>query len=297
MSPLPADALGAALAVVAAALLAVQALCVRVGTDDGDTVEALAVVLVVNVAVYVPVAVARHGLTPDVSATALGAFALAGLVGAVVGRAAYYGAIAYLGASRTEPLKASQPLHASLVAVLVLGETLTAGNLAGIVLIVAGVAAITAETASGGTDADRRGFGVALGLGAAFAYGVEPVIATVGLDAGTPLVVGLAVKMVVAAAAVLAVLAHRGSLVAGFTAEGRRWYLAAGVANTLFQVAYYAAISAGKVVVVVPVVQTSPLFVAALALVALPDLERVTWRLLAASGIVVAGAVCVTVFG
>ncbi|MFC6723279.1 EamA family transporter [Halobium palmae] len=289
--------LSVGLALAAALLLAVQALCIRVGTDDGSTAEALAVVLLVNVAVYVPAALLRYGLSPDVSLLSFGAFALAGLVGAVVGRAAYYGAIEHLGASRAEPLKASQPFHASLIAVFVLGETLSASTFVGIALIVGGVAVITAETSRGGGSRGRRNLGLGLGVGAAFAYGVEPTVATVGLDTGTPLLVGLAVKMTVAAGVVLAYFTRRGSVTAGLTAQGRRWYVAAGLANTLFQLAYYGALSTGTVVVVVPIVQTSPLFVAALSVVALPRLERVTWQLAAASAVVVLGAIWVTLAG
>jgi drug/metabolite transporter (DMT)-like permease len=293
----PDAVLATGLAAVAALALAVQAVCIRIGTEDGDTAAALAVVLVVNLVAYVPVAVLAYGASAAPEPRALAAFAVAGLVGAVVGRAAYYAAIGSVGASRTEPIKASQPVHASIVAVLLLGETMTAGNVVGLALVVLGVAAITRETAEQASPDGRPAVGLALAFGAAAAFGLEPAIAKVGLQTGAPVLVGLAVKMVVAATVVLAFLASRGSLLAGFRSQQRRWYLAAGVANTAFQIAYYAAISTGKVVVVVPIVQMSPLFVAALAVVALPRLERVTWRLVAASVVVVAGAVCVTLFG
>ena len=285
------------LAAVAALALAFQAVCIRIGTADGDTAAALAVVLVVNVVAYVPTAVLLYGVGATPEPRALAAFAVAGLVGAVVGRASYYVAIGSVGASRTEPIKASQPVHASIVAVLLLGETMTAGNVVGLALVVLGVAAITRETAGNASADGRPTAGLAFAFGAAVAFGLEPAVAKVGLRTGTPVLVGLAVKMVVAATLVLAFLASRGSVLAGFRSAQRRWYLAAGVANTAFQLAYYAAISTGKVVVVVPIVQMSPLFVAVLAVVALPHLERVTWRLVAASCVVVAGAVCVTLFG
>jgi drug/metabolite transporter (DMT)-like permease len=295
MIAVPSGLAGAVLAVLAATLLAVQALCIRVGTDDGGSVEALGVVLAVNLLLYIPGAMAFKP-TATLSPVAIGAFALAGLVGAVIGRGAYYAAIGLIGASRTEPIKASQPLHASVIAVLVLGETLTAGALVGIVCIIVGVAVVSVRSTDS-ADGDTRLSGLALAFGAALAYGIEPTIASIGLDAGTPLLVGLAVKTAVATGLTFAVLARRGSLTTGFTAPGRRWYVAAGVANTLFQVAYYGALSVGSVVSVVPVIQTSPLFVAALAALILPRRERVTPVLVGASCLVVGGAILVTLSG
>jgi drug/metabolite transporter (DMT)-like permease len=85
MIAVPSGLAGAVLAILAATLLAVQALCIRVGTDDGGSVESLGVVLAVNLLLYIPGAMAFEP-TATLSAVAIGAFALAGLVGAVIGR-------------------------------------------------------------------------------------------------------------------------------------------------------------------------------------------------------------------
>mgnify|MGYP006295233691 CR=1 FL=1 len=292
------DVLGAALALLAAAGIAGQVICVRIGTEEGTATDALVVVLLTNIGVLVPLALVTG--YPDFGLTrrSLLAFAAAGIVGTMLGRAFYYTAIKQIGASRAEPIKASVPLFAALVAVFVLGETLSPGGFAGILLIVAGVAVISWESTAnpGPTAADAGPVALLFPLVAAFFFGVEPVFAKIGFGEGTPVLVGLAVKTLAATIAFVAylrwreVLPTRKSLRTGNT----RWYLAAGAANTMFLLAYYSALAIAPVVLVAPIMQLSPLLVVALSAVFLRRLERVTPRLVAASLIVVAGAIAVT---
>jgi len=268
--------LGALLAVAAAFAIALQAVFIRLGTDKGNSRGVLVVVLATNVAVLVPAAVVvgyprpSFGLTPR----SFGAFIGAGVVGTLIGRALFYESIERVGASKAEPVKASQPLHAAAVAVVVLGETLTAVHLLGIVLIVAGVGFVSWTTRDGGTAPPRA---LLLPLVAAFFFGVEPVFASIGLAEGTPVIVGLAVKTVAASAGFAVYLRWKGALdTTAFRSPSRRWYLLAAAANVAFLVLYYTALTVSDVVVVVPIVQISPLFVVVLSVLFLRDLERST---------------------
>jgi drug/metabolite transporter (DMT)-like permease len=81
-----------------------------------------------------------------------GAFVLAGLTGTTIARALTYTSIERIGAGRTEPLKSSQPLHATLIAVLVLGESVTPTHVPGIVLIVVGVAVVSWKMSRSSAD-------------------------------------------------------------------------------------------------------------------------------------------------
>lgn len=291
--------LGIALAALAAFFLAAQSLFVRVGTDAGRSNDALFVVIAVNVVVFLPAAVLLEG--PDLGLTprAIAAFAGAGLVGTLAGRALLYAGIERVGASRAEPIKASMPLFAALIAVVALGETMTSGNLAGILLIVLGIGLISWESRG-----DRVGAAVAphhllLPLAAALFFGVEPILAKVGFAEGTPVLVGLTVKTTAAVVGLVGLQAVRGDVprLADLRTESLRWYLAAGVASTAFLVSYYSALELAPVVAVTPIMQTSPLLVVVLSAVFLQGLERVTWRIAAAAGLVVCGAVVITVLG
>lgn len=290
------EAVGVGYAVLAAVGLAAQALAVRLGTDTHGVGDVIAVVFAVNLAVLVPVAVVvgypEYGLTPR----AAGAFAVAGLLGSLLGRVCYFEGIARLGASRAEPLKALLPVFSVVGAVLALGERVTPLLLAGVGVVVVGVVAVATEARASPVTATGRQFrvDVAFPVLAALLYGVDPVFTAVGLAAGTPPAVGVGTRAVAAAAGFGAYLAWRGirgERTASVAVTGP--LLVAGVANTGYLLAYYAALSRARVVVVTPVLATAPLFVVAGAALFLRGTERVTPRLAAGTALVVAGVVLV----
>lgn len=294
----PGASLGVGLAAVATLSVALTSLGIRLGTDDGDTVDALVVVLAVNVLLLAPVAVVYAPAEPPLTLPAVLAFAAAGVTGTLLGRMFYFTSISRIGSSRTEPIKATQPLHATAIAVVLFGERVTGPHLAGILLVVLGVAAVSWEATraegAGGVGSARA---LLPGLAAAVFFGLEPNLAKLGFGAADALVSGVMLRLVVAAAAFGTYLWLRGSLPspAGLWRPPSRWYVAAGVANTSFLLSYYAALRVAPVSIVVPIVQTSPLVVIVLSLLFLPTrLERVTWRLAAGAAVVVAGAVLVT---
>lgn len=131
--------------------------------------------------------------------------------------------------------------------------------------VFAGVALVSREGAAADRAAGEAVPWAGLALPLVGAFGVEPILATVGLDAGTPVLAGLASKVVAATLGLLAYLAWRDSLPAAGTLWGQdaRWPLLVTLASALF----------------------------------LRRLERVTRRLVVAAGVVVAGAVTVTLAG
>lgn len=291
---------GVLLAAFGACALAVQSLSIRYGTITSSSSEALVVVLAVNVLVLVPAAFLLGTPTEELTRDAVAAFTAAGLVGTMVGRAMHYKGIKRIGSSRAEPIKASQPLHASLVAVVVLGEVVTTGHLVSMLAIVVGIGVITYE--HGRTDhGGSAGYvGLAFPLAAAFFFGIEPTLAKVGFDEGVGVLTGLAVKTVSAGIGFLAYLWWTRGLPDLRTVDRRElpWLVAAGVANTLFLLGYYGALELEPVSLVVPLVQSSPLVVILLSVLFVSDdLERITWRLGVGALVAVAGAIGVTLLG
>lgn len=287
-------ALGAALAV------SFMALAIRKGTDAGDPTGALVIVIATNIVLFVPATVIVHHPQYHLVLEAIAAFAAAGIVGTLLGRLFTYTSVSRIGASRTEPIKSSQPLHATLIAIVVLHETVSVGHMVGILLIIVGIGVISWETASGDSTVESvKPYELGFPLLGAFFYGIEPVFAKLGFAQGTPVLVGLSIKTVTAFAAVSVYLRLRGSVPwdLNFTGENLRWYAAAGVLNTLFLFFYYLGLEVAPVSVVIPIVTTSPLLVAILSYLFLPQLERVTPQLVAAASVVVVGAVTVTLYG
>lgn len=299
---LPAHSLGIALSVVAALAFAGQYLCVRLGTDRGSVTDVMLLSLVCNVVLIGPAAAILH--YPDYALTRLSvlSFVAAGLSGSLLARVCMFKSVQTIGASRTSPVVSANVFFATLLALAVLGETLTPTHLIGIVLIVCGVAVISWETAT--DDPDRPlhevGLSLLLPLAAAAFIGFEPIFVSMGLSEGTPLLPGFAIKAIVATLGFVGYLRLSGARpTASFRLSPElKWYLGAGITSTVGIGAYFAALEITPVVIVVPLLQTSPLLVVVLSAIFLPRrLERVTFRLLAAACVVVVGATVVSLSG
>jgi drug/metabolite transporter (DMT)-like permease len=185
---------GVVLAVVAAVGLAAQGLAVRVGTADQSVETVLAVVFGLNLSVVLPLAAVSGASQPTAgfTPTALAAFAVAGILGSLLGRACYFIGIARLGASRAEPLRAVIPLFALAGAWLVLDEPITPTLIGGVVLLVVGGTAVAAEARTSPVTADSRQFWIDISfpLVAALLCGIDPVVTKFGFAERTPLLVG-----------------------------------------------------------------------------------------------------------
>lgn len=290
------NVLGVALATIGALGVAGQSTFVRLGTDEGRSNDALFFVLLINMVLIAPLAVALSYPDFNLTAVSIVAFVCAGTVATMLGRVFLFAGIQRIGASRADSIKASMPLFATIVAVLVLGETLTPQHLVGIVLVVAGVGLVSLESSRSSLLPDRAPLSLLLlPLTAAFLFGFEPVFAKIGFAEGTPYLVGLAIKTVAAAGTFSAYLAWRGQLpTADRLGDNLRWYVAAGVVGSIAMVCYYAALNRAPVVIVVPIIQSSPLFVAVISYGFLQRLERVTPRLVASAMVVVVGAILVS---
>lgn len=293
---------GITLATVAALAFAVYMLCVRLGTRDGDVLGVMLVSLLVNVVVIVPLVGVFHGL-PTVTGQSLVAFAAAGLFGSLLARVVIMKSIETIGASRTSPVVASNVLFASAFAIVLFDERLTAVHFLGIVLIIVGVAVITWETSDDpdvGISSREFGLSLTLPVLGAFLLGVEPIFVNLGLDGGSAVLPGVGIKAVAATTGFVLYLLAADGLRSDMLrwGPGMQWYLGAGLTSTLGIVAYFAALEVAPVVLVVPLLQTSPLIVVLLSALFLPaHLERVSSRLVVGALVVVLGATLVSLYG
>ncbi len=290
--------LGVVFALLAAISAGVSHVLIRVGTQHGKSTEVLVIVLLMNLVLFVPMAAIVAYPAYGLSWKSALAFAGSGVAGTILGRSFSYEGIKRIGASRSQTIVASQPLHAALIAVVVLGESFTAGHLVGILAIMSGVVMISKELRS--TQASALAhvsrMNLLFPLGAAFFYGIEPIFAKIGLIEATPVYVGLAIKTMTAAVILFVYLWGRSQLPSrsDFGRLNLRWYIGAGLFNSLFLLAYFRALEVAPVVLVVPIIQIIPLVVIGLSFLFLQHLEVITWKLVLAATIVVVGATIVT---
>lgn len=199
--------------------------------------------------------------------------------------------ISKIGVSRAASIKGISPLFGAILAILLLGERPAWFHLAGILLVVAGVALVS----SGKTEGRWRKADALWPILAAVAAALGAVFWRRGMPGfPNPL------------AAVVVALATSLAVVAGFTffTRGRRPagnlrralppFLLCGVVAGGAHIFFALALQRGEIYRVLPLIQVSPLVTVVLALFLVRHLEGITWRVPAGALLIVGGAVLVT---
>jgi drug/metabolite transporter (DMT)-like permease len=258
---------------------------------NGRTDVALWTGLGVAVIIYAALLPFWGGLHQDqVTLPALAGFLAGGLLGSAVGRNWMFIAIDKLGAAPATAIKNSAPLISTILAVPLLGETVTPIQMAAILAIVAGITLVTWRKGQG--IKQFAGVGVLAAVASAIAYGIRPLFLEFGLDnANIPLTSALIGA--VAAFVFASVLARFSVLRTEFDlrAPSTRFFLASGVLQAIGFLALNMALSANEVTVVYPVTSSAPLFTLGFTALLLRGTESLTVRIVAGVVLVVAGVI------
>ena len=228
-----------------------------------------------------------------------------GIVNYFGGRTQNFLSVNLIGASRASLFVASQAPFAALFAVAFTGESLHLLVGLGTVGVVGGLIFASGTSILEGWRGDKifvLGYLMALGAGAS--YGATNVMAKQTLEVfDSPLVItmlSMLVGMLVLAPLVGANTAHSGvhrEKGQGFSKNlwSLRWVALAGIASGIAVISLYFAVQRADVVVISPIVSSSPLITLFLAHVFLARLERVTKRLLFGALLTVSGVVLVVI--
>jgi drug/metabolite transporter (DMT)-like permease len=270
----------------------------KVGMErGGDANRATMIVLVVGSSGFLAVSVLRDGssaVSADVSPEILSVFALAGVLGTSFAWLLWFRGIDRIGASVSNIVFYTQPLFAAILAALVLDEELTVTIGAGVVFIVGGVVLLSS---SSGDDVDSWSAAALLfPLGAAVFAAVGNVLNRYGFRSSTIGPVEAAAINLTSALPVLvgyALVSDRRSLVRFRRSDSH--FVASGIANAVGVLLLFAALSRGPVVVVSPIVGSSPLFTAVFAYFVLGEVERVTARTFVSAALTVTGVALIAV--
>ncbi|TYT60357.1 DMT family transporter [Natrialba swarupiae] len=293
--------LGAILASIASLMFAFQYIFVRQGTQKGTVSDIIWISLLSNVVILVPPALLLYDFSMTIMSVL--AFMGAGLSGSLFARICMFTSIKRLGASRTSPIVASNALFATVLAVLVLDESLTLVHLFGVILIVAGVTLISYDTAEGKrVNLTRRELAILffVPILAAVFLGIEPIFISLALEAGGSIIPGTAIVVTTAFVGFTAYTGGTTGLPSPSLVRKPyfKWYIAAGVATTFGLLAAFSAIQIAPVAIAVPLIQTSPLLVIVLSMLFLSSkLEKVTPVVLVSTVIIIVGATIVTLVG
>lgn len=277
-------------AILSAVLYSLSFVVARRGLRYSNSATVTVVSLVVQSVAFCAV-VGVTGL-PALNGAALGLIVVAGSFQPFVRQMTYLG-MQKIGAARSGSLRATHPFWAGLIAVALLGETLTLRLFLGNVTVIAGIAAISWQGSR--VRLEVPGWYVLFPMAAAFLAGVAFPLRRAALTLSPePLffaaVIGVVGLSLVGVAQAVPALAQRYV----WDRRALRAFLAAGVFEAVANAGILYALRGGDVVVIAPITATLPMWTLLGTVVFLRDMERVTRATLLGTVLVVVGIVLVT---
>jgi drug/metabolite transporter (DMT)-like permease len=220
-------------------------------------------------------------------------FLAAGLSAPGLARLLYYVGLARVGVARSAALTSVAPLFAVGLAIAVLGERPTALAIAGVAAVVAGGALLARRARD---DRSWRRRDLVLPLLAALGFAIRDIVSRHGLATYPEPMIAAAAATFASVVLMWALAMARIVPVARPPAVGLGWLALSGLCECLAYLTMWRALAAAPVSIVSPLVHAQPLFTIVLAAIFLRDVERMTWRIVAASLLIVAGVTFVLRF-
>ena len=198
-----------------------------------------------------------------------------------------------LGPVVTSALGNLAPLFSVALAVAVLHEPLRLLQFAGVVVTVLGVLIITVTRTA--DMRDWRTWALLLPLGAALLRGVVPPVIKIGLEIWpSPIGAGLTGYVFSSITVLVVERIRNGHFIVRAPLSGRLWFAVTGLCNGVGTMLLYAAVGAGPVTLVAPLIATYPLVTVALSALVLTNV-RITARLVAGTALAVGGVILILV--
>lgn len=271
-----------------AGALVLSRLGLRYSTPDTVT---LVSILVQNVTLWS--AVYWTGGIPNVSGVAVGIFCIVGTFQMAVRLLAYTGVLK-IGAARSGALQSISPLIAATIAIAVLGELATPLIIAGTMLVVVGIILVSWKPER--ELPSFRWWHLLLPVGAACLTGMNHPLRRYAFSlSNEPLFFS----------AFMGLVSLTGFFIYRTVSPRKRrleWdrrafgpFLWTGIFETLSILFIMTSLSAGRVVVVVPIAATYPVWALIGAKLFLRDVERITWKTVAGILSVVVGTAAIYV--
>src|SRR6185436_3348972 len=179
------------------------------------------------------------------------------------------------------------------LAVIVLHEPMRLWQFIGLLVSVAGVLILTVTRTA--DMRDWRTFALLLPLTAALLRGIVPPVIKIGLEIWpNPIGAGLTGYIFSTMTVLLVERVRNGHFIARGPLSGRLWFAVTGICNGIGTLLLYAAVGAGPITLVAPIIATYPLVTMGVGALVLANV-RITARLVVGSVLAVCGVVLILI--
>lgn len=287
--------IGIVMALLSAAASGFAVVLVRKHSSESTVLNMSLIITVVGLVALWPIALA----TPEISSITVSGFllfALSGLLSPGLVRLFYYKGLKNLGASVNSAVFAVYPLYSSLLAILLLNETLTIWNAFGIASIIVGV--VLVEMSINGKNGHQKfplkDLGVPIIGG--IALGVAALFRKAALDVSNSPILGVAIAYAFSMLPYMVILAYSQSSRNDLSLKRDfRWFWLAGIGQAVSWLLAFYALSFESVSITTPLLSVEPLFVVAFAFFYLRKIEHISATLAASVAVTVIGIVLITI--
>src|SRR5262245_4130149 len=219
-------------------------------------------------------------------------YVISGCIQPLLARALFYEGITRIGVARAGPLRGSEPLFAAMIAVAVLGEEPGLFVYLGTFLIVASLWLISGKQQGG---MKWRLIDALLPVSAALISAISQALRKQALKIIPDPFVAVAIVTTVSFILLLifAFSTHRAKRFR-MPRQSFAFFLSAALVATVAQVLNFVALARGQLAVIIPLLNTTPLFSVLFSVIFLRHVETVNSRVILGAAFMVGGVVLIT---
>jgi drug/metabolite transporter, DME family len=278
-------------AILSAMGWASDSVLVRLGLRQSNIFAAMLVSFSVSIACMWSYLIATTSLE-FLSSQAMIYFVISGCVQPLLARALFYEGITRIGVARAGPLRGTEPLFATIIGVSFLHEQPGVLVYAGTALIMGSLWLISGKQHG---DAKWRLVDTTFPISAALISAISQSLRKQGLKILPDPFVAVAIVTTVSLILFLVFVLTTGrSHLLRMERQGFLIFLAAALVATAAQVLNFVALGRGELSVIIPLLNTTPLFTVLLSVVFLRKVETVNRRIVLGALLMFAGVVTIT---
>jgi DME family drug/metabolite transporter len=268
-----------------------DAVFVRLGTRKSNIFAAMLISYAVSIALVWIYLLATTSLD-FLRSPAMVFFLISGCLQPLFARALYYEGFSRIGVARAGPLRGAEPFFATAIAVTLLHEHPTLPVYIGTVLIVASVWVISSRDSG---QAKWRLWDAGFPLGAALVSAISQTLRKQGLKIlPNPFVATATVTSTSLVWLLIFVCTTKRTHLLRMKRESLVFFVCASLIACSAQLSNFVALARGDLSVIIPLLNTTPLFNVVFSALFLRNVETVTPRIVFGAIVMVAGVVLIT---